>query len=140
MNRKKRTEILIKGSVKVAQKLSEEIARKYDVKTIEEPNNGLVMVKARETSKGSLFYLGEVLIAESKVLINGCPGIGIVKGGEPDLAYALAVIDAAYNAGLPETKNWLTTLLLEEESIKQNYEAFKNKVLKTKVNFQTMDV
>lgn len=140
MNRKKRTGILIKGSFNVATKLAQEILHKYNVTTIEEPDNGLVMVKVRETSKRSLFYLGEVFITECKVLISGCPGIGIVKGQEPDLAYYLAIIDAAYNADLPETKDWTITLLSEEERIKKSYEAFKNKVLKTKVDFQTMDV
>jgi len=140
MNRKKRTEILVKGSPEVAKRLAQEILRKYDVRTIEQPNNGLVMVKVRETAGRSLFYLGEVFITECKALINGCVGIGIVRGQEPDLAHHLAIIDAAYNADLPETREWTITMLLEEERIKQSYEAFRNKVLKTKVSFQTMDV
>jgi len=114
--------------------------REYDIKTIEEPNHGLVMVKMRETAGRSLFYLGEVFITECKVLSNGHLGIGIVKGQAPDLAYRLAIIDAAYNAGLPETKDWTAALSLEEERIKQSQEAFNNKPLKAKVSFQTMDV
>jgi alpha-D-ribose 1-methylphosphonate 5-triphosphate synthase subunit PhnG len=140
MKRKKRTEILIKGSFEVVTKLAQEILHKYDIKTIEEPNYGLVMVKVRETARRSLFYLGEIFVAECKVLIGSCPGIGIVKGQAPELAYYLAIIDAAYNAGLPETKDWTAALLLEEERIKQRQEVFKSKVLKTKVSFQTMDV
>ena len=68
-------------------------------------------------------------------MINGYLGIGIVKGQEPGLAYDLAIIDAAYNADLPETKAWITALQLEEQRIKQNYETLKSKVLKTKVTF-----
>ncbi|MHB8125536.1 MAG: phosphonate C-P lyase system protein PhnG [Desulfitobacteriaceae bacterium] len=140
MIRKKRTEILIKGSFDVSVKLAQEIIAKYDVQTIEETNNGLVMVKVREGAKRSLFYLGEVFITESKVMINGSLGIGMVKGHEPELAYNLAIIDAAYNADLPEIKAWTTILLLEEDRLNQEYAVFKNKVLKTKVNFDTMDV
>jgi len=140
MDRKKRTEILLKGSFEVVAKLAQEILHKYDIKTVQEPNHGLVMVKVRETSRRSMFYLGEVLITECKVLINGSLGIGIVKGQAPELAYYLAIIDAAYNAGLPETKDWTTALLVEEDRIKQSHEFFKSKVLKTKVSFQTMDV
>ncbi|TEB14866.1 Phosphonate metabolism protein PhnG [Pelotomaculum sp. FP] len=140
MKRKKRTEILLKGSIEVTTKLAQEILNKYDIKTIAEPNYGLVMVKVRETSRRSQFYLGEVFVTECKVLIDRRFGIGIVKGQAPELAYYLAVIDAAYNAGLPETKDWTAALLLEEERIKQRHEVFKNKVLKTKVSFQTMDV
>lgn len=140
MIRKKRTEILIKGSAEVPVKLAQEILTVYDVKTIEEPNNSLVMVKVRESAKRSLFYLGEVLITECKVMIKGSLGIGMVKGHEPALAYNLAIIDAAYNANLPETKEWTNDLLLEEVQINEACEALKNKVLKTKVNFDTMDV
>jgi len=140
MIRKKRTEILIKGSAEVSVKLAQEILTCYDVKTIEEPNNSLVMVKVRESAKRSLFYLGEVLITECKVMINGSLGFGMVKGHEPALVYNLAIIDAAYNANLPQTKEWTKTLLLEEAHINKECEALKNKVLKTKVNFDNMDV
>lgn len=140
MIRKKRTEVLIKGSSEVSVKLAQEILEIYHVKTIEEPKNSLVMVKVRESAQQSLFYLGEVFITECKVMIDGYLGIGMVKGHEPELVYNLAIIDAAYNANLPETKAWTNVLLLEEGRIKKECEALKNKVLKTKVNFETMDV
>ena len=41
------------------------------------------MVKVRESAQRTLFYLGEVLITECKVMINGFLGIGMVKGHEP---------------------------------------------------------
>lgn len=140
MIRRQRTEILIKGSAEVSAKLAQEIVSIYDVRTIEEPNNSLVMVKVRESAQRSLFYLGEVFITECKVMINGHLGIGMVKGHEETLAYNLAIIDAAYNAGLAETKAWQKVLLLEEAHINEKCEVLKNKVLKTKVNFATMDV
>lgn len=140
MNRKTRTEILLKSPVELAAQLAGEIQAKYDVKTIEEPNPGLVMLKVRETAYRSLFYLGEVLITECKVLINGHLGIGMIKGDKPEFAYYLAVIDAAYQAELPETKRWTKIFRQEDAIIKQLDADFKNKVSKTKVNFQTMDV
>jgi len=140
MIRKKRTEILIKGPLEVSARLAQEILATYDVRTIEEPDNSLVMVKVRESAKRSLFYLGEVLITECKVMIKGTLGIGMVMGHELALAYNLAIIDAAYNANLPETQVWTNVLLLEEAHINEEGVALKNKVLKTKVNFHTMDV
>lgn len=140
MTRKKRTEILIKGSKDVSAKLAQEVLGKYAVNTIVEANNGLVMVKVREKAKRSLFYLGEVLVTECKVMLNGNLGIGIVKGHEPELAYHLAIVDAAYNANLPETKEWTNILLLEEERLHKEYAELNKMVLKTKVNFETMDV
>ncbi|WP_027416784.1 phosphonate C-P lyase system protein PhnG [Aneurinibacillus terranovensis] len=140
MKRKKRTEILINGSQEIAAALAQEIRDKYEVKRIEEPNNGLVMVKVRETAQKSLFYLGEVFVTEAKVQINDSLGIGIVKGDEPELAYDLAVIDAAYNAGLKETEEWSQLLLSEEQRINDKRRSIYHKVLKTKVNFDMMDI
>lgn len=140
MIRKKRTEVLIKGSAEVSKKLAQDILKTYQVKTIEEPNNSLVMVKVRESAQQSLFYLGEVFITECKVMIDGYLGIGMAKGHELELVYNLAIIDAAYNARLPETQEWSEVLLLEEDRIKAECEGIKNRVLKTRVSFETMDV
>ena len=140
MRRKRRTEILVNSSIGLAADLAEDIISKYEVKTIEQPNHGLVMVKARETAKNSLFYLGEVMVTECKVEINGCIGIGILKGDEPQKAFYLAVIDATYQAGLKETNDWAPRLLSAEENILRSRIELSQQILKTKVNFETMDV
>ncbi|CAM4233505.1 phosphonate C-P lyase system protein PhnG [Paenibacillus alkaliterrae] len=139
MQRKRRTEILINGSREIPARLAQQIAGRYEVNTIEEPNNGLVMIKARETAKKSLFYLGEVFVTECKVQIGGAIGLGIVKGHEPELAYQLAVIDAAYQAGLDETGHWQEVLTAKEHEIDQRRKARQSKILQTKVIFETMD-
>lgn len=140
MKRKQRTEILINGSPSIAEAMAREINQNYSVLVLKEPENGLVMLKVRETSKKSLFYLGEVMVTECKVQIEDVIGIGIVKGHQPELAYHLAVIDAAFQAKLPQVNNWLEILHDEKERIlKQESEKIKS-VLDTKVNFETMDV
>lgn len=138
MNRKRRTEILIKGSNEIAKKLCSEIDKKYTVKIVEEPNYGLVMVKMRESAKKTLFYMGEVLVTEAKILIEGKLGIGIVSGNNIELAYWLGVIDAAYNADLEETKGWEKILNCEEIKIKEEMKKKQAKILMTKVNFENM--
>jgi len=140
MNRRRRTEILIKGRKEVAKNLANEVEEKYDVNIVEEPNNGLTMIKIRESVKKSLFYIGEILVAEAKVSINGNLGIGIVSGDNHELAYSLAVIDAAYNANLCEIEGWEVVLLEEEKLIKEDEEKLKSRILMTRVNFETMDV
>lgn len=140
MKRKKRTKILINGSSEVSEKLAKQITDRHEVRMIEEPNNGLVMVKMEENAKKSLFYLGEVFVTECKVQIDGQLGIGILKGDRAERSYHLAVIDAAYQAGLEEVEGWTEILLAEEEKIAANRKAFDNKVLQTKVNFENMDV
>ncbi|WP_042161371.1 phosphonate C-P lyase system protein PhnG [Paenibacillus gorillae] len=139
MKRKQRTEILTAGAPDLAAALAGDIIGRYQVDLIEEPNHGLVMVKVRETAQQSLFYLGEVLVTECKVRTNGAIGIGIVKGDQPELAYNLAVIDAAYTAELDETAAWTAALLAEHERIQTVRNSEHMQVLKTRVDFETMD-
>ncbi|WP_282935204.1 phosphonate C-P lyase system protein PhnG [Paenibacillus sp. RC67] len=139
MKRRQRTETLINGSPHLAEALANDIQGRYPIDLIEEPNHGLVMVKVRETAQKSLFYLGEVLVTECKVGIGGAVGVGIVKGDEPEKAYNLAVIDAAYAAQLKETAAWTTVLQSESERIAAERHALQAKVLQTKVDFETMD-
>lgn len=140
MKRRRRTEILIKGHSEIAKNMFEEIDKNYAIKTIEEPDSALVMIKMRESSKNSLFYLGEVLVTEAKVQINEAFGIGIVRGNRPELAYWLSVIDAAYNLELKETCTWEKILVEEEKRIKTEEALNDSKILKTKVNFESMKV
>lgn len=140
MDRKRRTRILIEDPSGLARKLSEEIEGKYDVKIIEEPNSGLVMLKMRENSKRALFYLGEVIVVEAKVEVEGKLGIGIVTGNNEELAYWLAVIDAAFNAELAETKTWEELLQQEAEELYASIAEESERILRTKVNFETMSV
>jgi alpha-D-ribose 1-methylphosphonate 5-triphosphate synthase subunit PhnG len=139
MNRKKRTEILIRGRHHLAKSFCEQINHTYSVDLLEKPNHSLVMVKMRETAKNTRFYIGEVFVTECKVKIQEKIGIGIVKGNEPELSYYLAVIDAAYCANLPITQLWGPQLEEELQCIRQNQQIKFDQLLKTKVNFETMD-
>ena len=140
MNRRKRTKILIDGSRNFTKELVSEIARNYDIHVLTTPQQALTMVKLRETAQKSLFYLGEVLVTETKVEINNTFGIGIVVGDEEEFSYQLAVIDAAYEANLVETETW--TLLFEDEEnrIHENRLLNEASILKTIVNFEMLDV
>lgn len=140
MKRRQRTEILIEGSRNLAAGMAHDIADRYEVKLVEQPSQGLVMVKVRETAQRSLFYLGEVLVSECKAQVEGSMGIGVVKGHDHELAYQLAIIDAAYQAGLQETRAWDQALRAEEARISTMRSQFFREIATTKVDFETMDV
>lgn len=140
MNRRKRTKILIDGSRNFTRELVSEIARNYDIHVLSTPQQALTMVKLRETAQKSLFYIGEVLVTETKVQIENTLGIGIVVGDEEEFSYQLAVIDAAYEANLLETEKWTLLFEDEEKRIHENREIKEASILKTKVNFEMMDV
>lgn len=138
MNRRKRTEILIKSKNNTAESLVKSIETKYDLRKITDPNNGLVMIKVRESAKKQLFYLGEVIVTEAKVQINNSIGKGIVIGDNENLARNLAIIDACYMENIPETKLWDEILIEENEEILKDEIKNEKEVLKTKVNFESM--
>lgn len=140
MNRKRRTQILIEGIRELPKKLATSVIDKYNVEILAEPQEALVMVKMRETAKKSLFYLGEVLVTETKVQLNQKIGIGLIVGHDKELSYWLAIIDAAYQANISEISEWESLLLQEEISIAEETKKKQAEILKTKVNFETMDV
>lgn len=140
MKRRRRTEILVQGNADLAEKLASQIKQAYTYKVIVKPHYGLTMVKMRESAKKSLFYIGEVLVTEAKVEINEQIGIGIVQGMEDALAMNLAIIDAAYNANLPETQKWTNLLVIAEAEINRKKVKRQAELLETKVNFETMEV
>lgn len=140
MKRKQRTRILITGSHELSRQLSEQVEAIYSVTILQPAETGLVMVKIRESARKSLFYIGEVLVTEVKVLIHGSVGLGIVAGDNPELAFQLAVIDAAYSADLPETRRWTALLEAEEGRIWERRALDQQRLAETLVRFETMDV
>lgn len=140
MNRKRRCKVLIDGNSKIAEQLAAVIKSNYKINVLDVPNNGLVMMKMRENAKQSLFYIGEVAVIEARVEVQGSIGLGVLIGSDSQLAYNLAVIDAAYNANLPEILSWREILLAEEGLIEKKIKSKTASILKTKVDFATMDV
>ena len=140
MKRNRRMRILIEGSRDIPKKLAQEIENNHSLEIIMKPQGALTIIKMRETAKKSLFYLGEVLVTECKVKVKDQVGIGIVIGMEEDLAYQLAVIDAAFKADLSELNRWIQLLEEEERRIEASRRLDAAIIQKTKVNFETMDV
>ncbi|WP_413375522.1 phosphonate C-P lyase system protein PhnG [Alkalihalobacillus sp. 1P02AB] len=140
MKRRRRTKILIEGEPILAKEMAKEITDKYKWQQVVEPRIGLTMVKVRETAQNSLFYLGEVLMSEAKVEVQGAIGIGLAMGDVQDFAQHLAIIDAAYVLELEETKGWNDKLLLEEKKIERDRAKEQHQLFQTKVNFETMDI
>lgn len=139
MNRKNRTEILVNSDLDFLQELSNLIRKNHKVKNIENPNKGLVMMKMRESAQKHLFYIGEILVSECKVMIDNSMGLGILQGNNLRKAYHLAVIDAAYNSNIKELEAINSLISNKEKEIKKKNQMKVNKILKTKVNFETLD-
>ncbi|KGR79329.1 phosphonate C-P lyase system protein PhnG [Ureibacillus manganicus] len=140
MNRALRTKLLIEIGHKEALVMANEIVERYEVQEIQPPRQGLTMIKLRESAKNSLFYIGEVLITETKVKVGNSFGTGIVMEENENLSRALAIIDAAYKENLPETVAWLQLLKDLEQKLQYEMEKVKCSIERTKVHFDTMKI
>lgn len=122
--------------------MADMILDQHAVEVLEAANSGLVMAKVRESAQNSLFYPGEVLVTECKVSIKGQIGLGLVQGHDSDMAFWLAVIDAAYRANLPEVelKDWKEALTAEKDWIDCKRSEETGQILQTRVNFETMQI
>jgi alpha-D-ribose 1-methylphosphonate 5-triphosphate synthase subunit PhnG len=140
MNRRRRTYILIEGDPALRSRLAREITDNHECIELDPPNHGLTMIKMRESARRTLFYLGEMLVTEAKVQVGAYVGLGLISGDRPKAAGDLAIIDAAYKAGLDETVGWEKRLLAEEERIEMRRSQEDASILETRVRFETMDV
>lgn len=68
--------------------------------TVAQNRTGLVMLPCRDTVHGTLFHLGEVLIAEAEVRREGLTGYGAVLGRDLEQALAVALIDLAWQGAI----------------------------------------
>jgi alpha-D-ribose 1-methylphosphonate 5-triphosphate synthase subunit PhnG len=94
------------------------------------------MIKLREPVKESLFYLGEVMVSEAVVELDGVKGMAVIMGDDAEKVLNMAIIDAACNSGVFE--GWSDLLALEREQLEQ--ERRENAMhLQTMVNFRSMD-
>jgi alpha-D-ribose 1-methylphosphonate 5-triphosphate synthase subunit PhnG len=72
-----------------------------DIEIARPPRAGLVMMKVTD-SLATDFYVGEVLVTEAEVTLNGQRGYGMIIGEEPRKALARAATDALLRGGQPE--------------------------------------
>ena len=136
--RKRRTEILVKDGGRLAAHIAQEVQASYGATVLQDPTEGLVMVKLRERARNSLFYIGEVLVTEAKAEVAGAPGLGLVQGANGELALHLAVIDAAWNACVPETEVWSSLLSEAGEALERRESQENGRIMETRVNFVSM--
>jgi alpha-D-ribose 1-methylphosphonate 5-triphosphate synthase subunit PhnG len=140
MSRLRRTHILVDGSPDLSTMLCECILQQRSVVTLVAPRETLVVIKVRESAQGSLFYLGEALATECRVLIDEVVGVGLLIGSERRRAFELAVIDAAMSmpAPLPDEPDWTALLQAEEARLAKALDAGRERIEQTRVEFSSM--
>lgn len=140
MKKRRLSYILAHTNIENLKKEVEKLENLYRVSTVKEPEMGLTMVKVKDGVYKEKFYIGELLITECSVHLNGILGMGIVQGDDPERAYLMGVIDAAFNSEKVDKGELLKVIESWEKTIKDIYIEEKSMVEGSKVKFNTMGV
>jgi alpha-D-ribose 1-methylphosphonate 5-triphosphate synthase subunit PhnG len=136
MDKKRLSRILAKAESSVVAELAEKIKRRHSIVMVKEPNKTLAMVKMREPVRESLFYIGEVMVCEAVVELDGTKGIAVAMGDDFEKTLNMAILDAACNKGVFPDEG----LLVELENAQVEREQKENAMhLKTMVRFHSID-
>lgn len=119
--------------------LAQEIEKHYPVVLLKKPAKTLVMLKMRESVQKSEFFLGEMLACEAMVKINEHRGMALTAGDDFEKVLAMAVVDAAYNANLPETGLLDKKLALMKQVVDRVEQLEFAANMKSKVQFNVME-
>lgn len=127
---------MAKADAAVIAELASNIKAQNNMTIIKEPNKTLTMIKMREPVKESLFYIGEVIVTEAIVELDGVKGMAVTMGDDYGKTLDMAIIDAACNKGVFNSENVLLGLESAQIVLEQKENAMH---LKTMVSFNSMD-
>ena len=136
MDKRRLTKVLARADKSEVAALSADIQKIYHPVIVKGPGKTLTMIKLREPVKKGVFYIGEVIVCEATVEINGVQGVSVLMGDDEEKALDMAIIDAAVNCGVFSGFEKLAEL--EEKQNKREMQEHKMN-LKTMVNFESMD-
>ena len=136
MDKRRLTKVLVRADKGDVAALSADIQKIYRPIIVKEPGKTLTMIKLRDPVKQGMFYIGEVIVCEASVEIDGVQGISVLMGDDAEKALDMAIIDAAVNKEVFDGFEKLAELE-EKQNKREMQEHVMN--LKTMVNFESMD-
>lgn len=136
MDKKRLFRIMAKADPAVLAELASPIKNQHAVVVVKPPNKTLTMITMREPVKSSLFYIGEVIVTEAVVELDGTKGLAVTMGDDFDKALNMAIIDAACNKGVFSDESVLVNLERAQAELEGKENALH---LKTMVSFRSMD-
>ncbi len=136
MEKRRLSRILARAGKEQVRQLADEIKSAYSPVIVKAPEKSLTMIRMREPVQESLFYLGEVIVSEAIVDLEGAKGIAVLMGDDFDKVLDMAVIDAACNKGVFQRYDVLEQLEKEQTHRLERENAM---FMQTMVNFQSMD-
>jgi len=136
MDKRRLTKALVRADKGEVAALSADIQKACRPVIVKEPGKSLAMIKLRDPVKQGMFFIGEVIVCEASVEIDGVQGVSVLMGDDAEKALDMAIIDAAVNKGVFNSFEKLAEL-----EKKQNMRVMQEHAmhLKTMVNFESMD-
>ncbi len=136
MEKRRISKILARAGKEEVKRLAGEIKEKYSPVIVKSPEKSLAMIRMREPVQESLFYLGEVIVSEAIVDLDGAKGVAVIMGDDFDKVLDMAVIDAACNKGVFQRYDFLEQLEKEQTHRLEKENAL---FMQTMVSFHSMD-
>ena len=136
MEKRRLSRILARADRRDVAALSADIQKKYKPVVMKGPGKTLAMIKMREPVSQSLFYIGEVIVCEAAVEIDGVQGVCVLMGDDIEKTLDIAIIDAACSKGVFSEMDTLLTWEKDQNDCVMRENAMH---LKTTVNFESMD-
>lgn len=133
--------MMVLGGLELAelQTIVNRIAHSATIEIKKPSRTVLVMMGVRESVQMVPFYLGEVLISQCAVAVDGTIGYGFIMGEDLEKAYCLAVIEAACAGGHPLTEEIEEIIRRQTELVEGERALEEALIAKTKVRFETME-
>jgi alpha-D-ribose 1-methylphosphonate 5-triphosphate synthase subunit PhnG len=109
------------------------------VQVVRHPAIASMMIQAADSVEGQPFYLGEALVTECELNVDGQAGFGLCLGDEPVRSYCIAFMDALLllaDDRLPQVKGFLAA---QEALIDARLQTEQAQIQRTKVDFKLME-
>jgi alpha-D-ribose 1-methylphosphonate 5-triphosphate synthase subunit PhnG len=131
--------ILCECSLDVIEGFVRELEPHLTVQIIRQPAVCMTMVRAEDSVESQPFYLGEVLVTDCEVQVDGQAGYGLCMGDEPVRSYCMAVIDALLSSDDSRVSQVRAFLEVQAAIIADRQRLEYNLIQRTKVDFKLME-
>lgn len=131
--------ILCECNLEALQSFVESLEGIYKPLVSREPSLCTVMIPAEDSVEGQPFYLGEALVTECEVVLQGQVGFGMCLGDEPIRCYCIAFLDAALQLSDRHYDTIMHFLKEQDALVTMAHVVEYNHIQRTKVDFKLME-
>jgi phosphonate C-P lyase system protein PhnG len=111
----------------------------FQVEIGKAPSICLAMVPAEDSLEAQKFYLGEALVTECEVTVDGNLGFGLCLGEQPVRAYCIAFIDALMHGNASAHPELVAFLAEQGQRVSRRDQDEYDLIMQTKVDFKLME-